>query len=61
MRVLVAIDSFKGSATSAEMNQAVRTGLLDASPSVEVETVAIADGGEGTLDVLACALSGEMV
>lgn len=61
MRVLVAIDSFKGSATSAEMNQAVRAGLLDASPSLEVETVAIADGGEGTLDALACALSGEMV
>ncbi|MBY5034333.1 glycerate kinase [Streptococcus gallolyticus] len=61
MRVLVAIDSFKGSATSSELNQAVKEGLMAAVPDMQVDTVAIADGGEGTLESLYQALSGEFV
>lgn len=48
-RVVVASDAFKGSLTSLEVADAVRLGLLDVVPSVQVDIVAMADGGEGTV------------
>ncbi len=56
MKILSAIDSFKGSATSEELNQAAIS-LLD--DHFETDTVAIADGGEGTLDAIYSVLDGE--
>ncbi|MGT2911575.1 glycerate kinase family protein [Streptococcus cameli] len=61
MKVVVAIDSFKGSASSCELNQAAKLGVLEAYPSAIVDCFAIADGGEGTLDALSQALDGEFV
>lgn len=58
MNVLVAIDSFKGSLSSQKAASAVRQGILDAVPSAEVSCIPIADGGEGTTDVLLPALGG---
>ncbi|WP_159451259.1 glycerate kinase [Demequina sp. NBRC 110054] len=52
-RIVVAMDSFKGSVTSAEANGAVRAGALRAAPEASVTAVAVADGGEGTLAALA--------
>lgn len=56
MDIVAAIDSFKGSATSLELNQAV----LDAWQSKEGEKVnlPVADGGEGTAEVIHHALGG---
>lgn len=53
MKVVVAIDSFKGSATSAELNQAVKTAVLSVFPKFNVETFEIADGGGGQCFCLA--------
>ena len=58
MRVVVAMDSFKGSLSSMEAGNAVREGVLRACPSAEVETVALADGGEGTSEALLCSMGG---
>ena len=58
MKFLVAIDSFKGSATSLQLNQAAKAGILEVLPDAEVVTIPIADGGEGTLDALAQGLEG---
>jgi len=52
MKVLVAMDSFKGSLSSAEANRAVQEGILQASPKTEVTCYPIADGGEGTVEAL---------
>lgn len=49
MKILVAIDSFKGSATSKEINQAVADGLKKINSQAEIENFSVADGGEGTL------------
>lgn len=49
MKALIAIDSFKGSATSRMVNQAVAAGMEKLDPTIEVEIVSVADGGEGTL------------
>lgn len=58
MKVFIAIDSFKGSSTSQELNDAARLGVLQANPTATVVTQAIADGGEGTLSMLAAQFEG---
>lgn len=52
-RVLLAIDSFKGSATSAQAEAWVIEGILHACPNARVKAMPIGDGGEGTGKALA--------
>ncbi len=52
MKVLVAMDSFKGSLSSQEAGRAVREGILEALPHGEVRLSTLADGGEGTVEAL---------
>lgn len=52
-RVLLAIDSFKGSATSAQAEAWVIEGILHACPNARVTAMPIGDGGEGTGEALA--------
>lgn len=59
-RVLLAIDSFKGSVSSAQAEAAVAEGVRRVWPDAEVDTLPLADGGEGTLDAVA-ACGGEIV
>lgn len=61
MRVLIAVDSFKGSLSSLEAGEAVRAGLLRAVPGAVAEVCPLADGGEGTAEALTAGLSGEMI
>ncbi|MBR4429963.1 MAG: glycerate kinase [Clostridiales bacterium] len=53
MKVVVAMDSFKGSLTSLEAGNAVREGILSACPSAKVTVLPLADGGEGTVEAIA--------
>ncbi|MFE8940816.1 MULTISPECIES: glycerate kinase [unclassified Streptomyces] len=48
-RVLVAADKFKGSLTAVEVAERVTTGLRRIVPDLEVETLPVADGGDGTV------------
>lgn len=59
-RVLLAIDSFKGSVSSEQAESAVAEGVRRVWPDAEVSTLPLADGGEGTLDAVA-ACGGEVV
>ena len=52
MKVVVAIDSFKGSLTSIEGGNAVADGIKRVYPDAEIFVRPIADGGEGTVDAL---------
>ncbi len=61
MRVVAAIDSFKGSMTSMEAGFAARDGILAAKPDAEVIVSPLADGGEGTTDALVEGLGGTFV
>ncbi|MBQ3069338.1 MAG: glycerate kinase, partial [Clostridia bacterium] len=58
MKVVAAIDSFKGSMTSSEAGQAARKGVLRVFPSAQVVVMPVADGGEGTVEVLTDGLCG---
>lgn len=58
MKVVVAMDSFKGSLTSLEAGNAVSEGILAACPDAEVTVLPLADGGEGTIDAIAPFIGG---
>ncbi|WP_084078874.1 glycerate kinase [Demequina sp. NBRC 110057] len=53
MRVVVAPDSFKGTADAADVARAIADGWHDVRPGGDIVTLPMADGGEGTLDALA--------
>ena len=61
MKVVAAIDSFKGSMTSMEAGRAAREGILAAHPDAEVVIRPLADGGEGTTDALIEGLGGKRI
>lgn len=61
MNVLVAVDSFKGSLSSMEAGNAVKSGITRANPEAEVVVKPLADGGEGTTDALIDGLTGERI
>lgn len=52
MKVVIAIDSFKGSLTSLEAGNAICRGILNADNKTQVCVRPIADGGEGTAEAL---------
>ena len=52
MKVLIAPDKFKGSLSAREVCEAVQTGLHRHDPSHIITKIPLADGGEGTLDIL---------
>lgn len=48
-KVLIASDKFKGSLTAAQVAAAVGEGVRRSRPDVEIDSVPVADGGDGTL------------
>lgn len=60
-KVVVACDSFKGSLTAAEASSAVASGVLASADGVQTVCVPVADGGEGTVEMIAGALGGRYV
>ena len=58
--VLLAIDSFKGCASSAQVESWVAEGIAHACPAARVSCLPIADGGEGTIDAVHAAAGGEI-
>jgi glycerate kinase len=54
-RVLVAADKFKGSLTAVEVAAHVTAGLHAVAPRVAVESLPVADGGDGTVDAAVAA------
>ncbi|MGL5351116.1 glycerate kinase family protein [Cetobacterium sp.] len=61
MKVVIAIDSFKGSLSSVELGAAIELGIKEVYPEAEVKKVGIADGGEGTLPALVEGANGKFV
>ena len=61
MKIVVAIDSFKGCLSSWEANQAAAEGILEIWPDAEVVQVPVSDGGEGFMEAFHSAIGGELV
>ena len=60
MKVVVAIDSLKGSLSSLEAGDAIREGIINVMPQAEVCVRPLADGGEGTVEALALGMGGKL-
>ncbi|WP_433893560.1 glycerate kinase [Streptomyces sp. CA-111067] len=54
-RVLVAADKFKGSLTAVQVAERVTAGLREVVPGVDVTSLPVADGGDGTVDAAVAA------
>lgn len=61
MKVVIAIDSLKGSLSSIEAGNAAADGVRAAMPGATVVVKPLADGGEGTTDALIEGMGGEKV
>ena len=60
MKIVIAPQSFKGSVTALAAAQAIERGVLKASPEAVTALVPVADGGDGTLEVLVNSTGGEI-
>jgi glycerate kinase len=52
MKILIAPDKFKGTLNAREVAEHIAQGLLDVLPDAQIEMVPMADGGEGTAQVI---------
>lgn len=59
--IVVAPDSFKGSATAEEIATYIESGIKRVDKQVKVHKIPIADGGEGTISSLVSALGGDVL
>jgi glycerate kinase len=57
MHILIAPDKFKGSLTAIQVCDAIESGIKSMLPSARITKLPLADGGEGTLDLLEQCLS----
>lgn len=58
MKIVTAIDSFKGSMTSMEAGYSAAEGFRRADSSIQVDVRPLADGGEGTVEALVSGMNG---
>jgi glycerate kinase len=61
MKILIALDKFKGSLTASEACEIVRREWLRAHPTTHIVIQPMADGGDGTADALHAAIGGEWI
>ena len=60
MKVVIAIDSFKGSMSSIEAGEAAAAGIRKVYSEAKTKVYPLADGGEGTVRALAQGLGGSL-
>src|SRR6266478_1370381 len=58
MRILIAPDKFKGALNAREVAESIAAGLREVLPAAEIDIAPMADGGEGTAEVISDALGG---
>ena len=61
MHIVVAPDSFKGTASAPEAAASIAMGVRQALPDATVTTLPMADGGEGTVQSLVDATGGRIL
>lgn len=61
MRILIAPNAFKGSISAFDAAKAIEEGILRVMPDADCMLLPIADGGDGTAEVLVYALGGRFI
>lgn len=59
MKILISIDSLKGSLSSIEAGNAIKKGILKVKEDAQVKILPLADGGEGRVDALVQGMNGK--
>ncbi len=59
-KIVIACDSYKGCLSSSEVARAAAEGVAEVYPDCEIIRLAVADGGEGTVDALVETLGGHL-
>lgn len=59
MKIVIAMDSFKGSLSALQAGQAIAEGIHRVEPEAELHICPMADGGEGTVDAILTATAGQ--
>ena len=60
MKIVIAIDSLKGSLSSIEAGEAIKAGIEHVYDDAKVIVSPLADGGEGTVEALTEGMDGNM-
>lgn len=60
-QIVIAVDSFKGSASSIQAENWLEAGIRKVLPDSRISKIPVADGGEGTVAALTTALNGRLV
>lgn len=61
VRILIAPDKFKGSLSARDVAENIASGLREVLPDAQIDSLPLADGGEGTAEVISRALGGSWV
>lgn len=61
MNILIAPDKFKGSLTAKEVCDAIASGLKQTNPNLNIVSIPMADGGEGTCELLTQYFDGNVI
>lgn len=61
MKIIISPDSFKGTMTAFEAANAIKRGIEKVDDSIEALILPVADGGEGTAEILAQATNGYLL
>ena len=61
MKIVVAVDSFKGCVSSVELGEVIADAIQDIFPKAKIVKIPVADGGEGWVDALQPVLGGERI
>lgn len=60
MKVIIAIDSFKGCLTSKQANEAAAEGIRRVCPDAKIVEIPVSDGGEGYMEAFHAAIGGSL-
>jgi glycerate kinase len=60
MKVIIAIDSFKGCLTSKQANEAAAEGIRRVCPNAKIVEIPVSDGGEGYMEAFHTAIGGSL-
>ncbi len=61
MKIILAPDKFKGCLTASQVCDAMAEGIRRVDPSIQIDSCPMADGGEGTVEVIVRARGGQFV
>ena len=61
MKIVIAVDSYKGTLSSPQVAEIIERGFKTALPHAEYIKIPVADGGEGTVEAVVTATNGEYV